>query len=622
MGKKDTELKPASRRVQNQKLIDLRSAVPPNLPLKYFRGTFAAIERLLAIDKINAIHRSIPTNTDLNNFCRASLDALGVDYNGTDQELSNIPANGPLVMVANHPFGGIEGIILAELLLNVRPDVRILGNYLLTQIPALRPSIIAVDPVNPKKAAITNARALKKALDWVCGGGALLAFPAGEVSHFNLKATGIIDPPWSPHIAKIVLKAKAKVLPVHIHGRNTAWFNIMGMIHPRLRTMMLLREMTNKRGATIQLTIGKSIPWRKLTDFNTPQQVVAYLRLSTDLLKHRRDKKTKRSFIPLPSTPKKCKQKPIIAPISQVRLAREVASLPENNRLVNQKAFRVYITTAERSPAIMREIGRLREISFRDAGEGTGQSLDIDGYDDRYLQLFLWNSAAQEIVGAYRIGQTDTILQTAGPSGLYSTKLFNYKPQFYDRIDNSLELGRSFIRTEYQRKFGCLAMLWRGIGEFVARNCRYRHLFGPVSISQNYHTISKNLMVAFLLHNSMDPNLAPMVKPRKPFKIKKFINHTAPFTMLEKNAIDEISMLVSKIEKDNKGVPTLIKHYLKLSGRFLAFNLDKTFANVIDGLVWVDLIKTDPKLLKRFMGRQGVNTFYAYHEPDGVTKAA
>jgi len=183
-------------------------------------------------------------------------------------------------------------------------------------------------------------------------------------------------------------------------------------------------------------------------------------------------------------------------------------------------------------------------------------------------------------------------------------------------------LGRSFIRTEYQKKFGCLAMLWRGIGEFVARNCRYRHLFGPVSISQDYHTISKNLMVAFLSHNTMDPQLSPMVKPRKRVKIRKSINRSTPFNLLAKNAIEEISMLVSKIEKDDKGVPTLIKHYLKLNGQFLAFNLDKAFADVIDGLVWVDLLKTDQKLIERFLGAEGTQAFYTYHNPETATQAA
>jgi hypothetical protein len=270
----------------------------------------------------------------------------------------------------------------------------------------------------------------------------------------------------------------------------------------------------------------------------------------------------------------------------------------------------------------MLEIGRLREISFRDVGEGTGQSLDIDGFDAHYLQLFLWNSQAQEIVGAYRIGRSDRILQSLGPAGLYSTTLFDYKPRFFDHLSQTLELGRSFIRTEYQKKFGCLAILWRGIGEFVARNCQYRYLFGPVSISQDYHTISKNLMVAFFNHHTMDPDLSPMVKPRKPVKIKKSERLSSPLGMLGKNAIEEISMLISKIEKDNKGVPTLIKHYLKLNGQFLAFNLDKDFANVIDGLVWVDLLKTDEKLIERFLGAQGLRDFHAFHDADAETNVA
>jgi putative hemolysin len=622
MGMKDAEQKSVWQSDYDRKLIDLRAALPDGMTGKYFRTVLPVIEQVLAIDKINTIHQSIPAGLEVKDFCRAGLEGLGVDYAVTDQELSHVPVKGPLVMVANHPFGGLEGIILAELLLGIRPDVRILGNYLLKQIPTLHPSIIAVDPFNPKTAAMANARALKKAVDWVSGGGALLTFPAGEVAHINLKSAAVIDPPWSPHIAKIILKAKAKALPVHVHGRNSALFNMMGIIHPRLRTMMLPREMTNKQGATIQLTLGQSIVWHKLKDFKTSEEMTAFLRLTTDLLKYRNPPKSKWHSIPVPHLPKKHRLAPIIAPVPTPQLIKEVACLPESSRLVNQKEFCVYITTKGRSPAIMREIGRLRETSFRDVDEGTGQRLDVDKYDDYYQQLFLWNHHTREIAGAYRIGQTDIILPKYGPSGLYSSTLFNYKPQLFDHLNNSLELGRSFIRTEYQKKFGCLAMLWRGIGELVARNCRYRYLFGPVSISQNYHTISKNLMVAFLRHNSMNPHLSPLVTPRKPVKIHRPNKGTTPISLLDKYAIEEMSMLVSKIEKDNKGVPTLIKHYLKLNGEFLAFNLDKTFANVIDGLIWVDLMKTDPKLLERFMGPHGIKDIYAYHDPDGATAAA
>ena len=308
--------------------------------------------------------------------------------------------------------------------------------------------------------------------------------------------------------------------------------------------------------------------------------------------------------------------------VPKPQLLFEIQSLAAAERLVDQKGFSVFVTTAERSPVIMREIARLREISFREVGEGTGLSMDMDGFDDHYLQLFLWNNCAQEIVGAYRVGQTDTILSQKGTAGLYSTTLFNYKPQFFAHMDNALELGRSFIRTEYQRKFGCLSLLWRGIGEFVARNPRYRYLFGPVSISQDYHTISRNLMVAFLSRHSMDPHMARLVKPRRPVRLLNSVRRATPFSMLEKDAIEDISMLVSEVEADSKGVPTLIKHYLKLNGQFLAFNLDKAFADAIDGLIWVDLLKTEPRLVERFLGASGALGFYRLHKPEPLVRAA
>lgn len=607
---------------QSGKLIDLNAAMSGKAPKGLLNLFVPAAEHLLAIDKINRIHQNCPADIDAKAFCRFCLAQLGVQYAVTDEEVAAIPDKGPLVMMANHPFGGMEGIILAKILLHVRPDVRILGNYLLKNIPALAPLIIPVDPINPRKSAVANARALKSSMDWVSDGGALLTFPSGEVSHFNLRSGKVTDPPWSPHVARMVTKTRAKVLPVHIRGRNSLFFNAMGLIHPRLRTMLLPREMVNKKGTTIQLTIGRPIHWRKLSDFNSAEEVADFLRLSTELLQHRKVNPTKWPQIKLPRPTRNRSLKPIIASVPTDQLLEEIQALPESAHLVTQKEFRVYLTTADQSPWIMKEIGRLRETSFRDVGEGTGKSLDIDTFDAHYLQLFLWNSETREIVGAYRIGQTDRILASIGPSGLYSTTLFNYKPPFFDHLGNTLELGRSFIRTEYQRKFGCLAVLWRGIGEFVARNCQYRHLFGPVSISQNYHTISKNLMVAFLIHNTMNPVLSPMVKPRKPVKLKKSVRRSTPLGILEKNAIEEISMLVSEIEKDNKGIPTLIKHYLKLNGQFLAFNLDKDFANVIDGLVWVDLLKTEEKIVERFLGAQGLRDFFAYHDSDAANRAA
>lgn len=604
------------------KLIDLESVLRDKPYVGLLRSLIGPAENMLAINKINKIHCALPANGSVGDFCRSSLKALDIEYALTEQELDSIPASGPLVMVSNHPYGGIEGIILAEVLLQVRPDVRILGNYLLTYIPALASHIIPLDPMNPKKSARFNARGLKQAINWVANGGALLTFPAGEVSHLQLRNARIEDAPWSPHIAKLILKTKAKALPVYTHGRNSILFNLMGTIHPRLRTLLLPREMTNKTESLIQLSVGSSIGWRKLSEFETLPKAAEFLRLNTYFLKHRIA--DKRRWIPLPIPHKSIAKarKPIIAPVPKARLVREVRSLDLADRLVDQKGYSVYATTAERSPSIMREIGRLREASFRDVSEGTGLSLDIDAFDDHYIQIFLWNNATQEIAGAYRMGQSDRILPQSGTEGLYTSTLFKYKPHFLSHLNQALELGRSFIRTAYQRKFGCLSILWRGIGEFVARNTQYRYLFGPVSISKDYHTISRNLMVAFLSHYAMDQKMARLVTARRPVKKLKSVQRTVPFNLLEKDALEDISMLISEVENDNKGVPTLIKHYLKLNGQFLAFNLDKDFANVIDGLIWVDLLKTDPKIIARFLGPQGTIDFHHRHDPKLRIQAA
>jgi putative hemolysin len=306
------------RPIKNLSIFDPRYPLSP--PWRLFSGLIGPAEYFLALDKINAIHRSMPQEIPAGEFCRHILKELNIDYSLTEEELSGIAACGPLVMVANHPFGGVEGIILTEILLQIRADVRILGNYLLTHIPALAPLIIPVDPFNPRKSVRSNARSLKTALQWVARGGALLAFPAGEVSHLSLPSARITDGPWSPHIAGLILKAKAKALPVYIHGRNSVLFNFMGIIHPSLRTILLPREVINESASLIELTMGKSINWRKLADFRSHQKAAEFLRFSTYLLKHRKEAVHRRGATSIPQLRKIKARKPIIAPVPKSQL--------------------------------------------------------------------------------------------------------------------------------------------------------------------------------------------------------------------------------------------------------------------------------------------------------------
>lgn len=237
----------------------------------------------------------------------------------------------------------------------------------------------------------------------------------------------------------------------------------------------------------------------------------------------------------------------------------------------------------------------------------------MDVFDSHYLHLFLWNHRRRELAGAYRLGLTDQILQAMGPEGLYSHQLFRYKSSFLTHLGQSIELGRSFIRPEYQKQFSCLSLLWRGIGEFIARCPSYRLLFGPVSISQAYAEVSRRLLVQFLTARKFAPDLADMVRPRCPYRAGAIAGLPKSDLHAAFQDIDDVSLLISTLEEDAKGVPVLLRQYLKLNGRLISFNVDKAFSRVVDGLFLVDLRHTDPRLLTRFMGPEGAARFTGFH---------
>lgn len=262
---------------------------------------------------------------------------------------------------------------------------------------------------------------------------------------------------------------------------------------------------------------------------------------------------------------------------------------------------------------MLRELGRLREITFRGSEEGTGTPCDLDRFDREYLHLFIWNREKREIAGAYRLGQADVLLNRHGLKGLYTRTLFKYQRRLLNQINPALEMGRSFVRPEYQRSFTSLLLLWRGIGEFVVRNPRYKALFGPVSINREYQSLSKQLMVSFIRLNNFEDALSQCVRPRKPFKMPYPRGYDLTLTSSVIRDVDGISSLIAEIENDHKGIPVLLKQYIKLGGKILAFNRDPDFSDVLDGLIYVDLSKTKPRLLARYMGKEGTQSFLAYH---------
>lgn len=567
-------------------------------------------ERVLAFPALNAVHRRATASGDERPFCERALAALDVRLDVSDDDLARIPRNGPLLVVANHPFGGLDGLALLTLIKRVRPDVRILANHLLAMIPELRDQSVFVDPYGGDGAVARNLGSMRAAMRFIRGGGALAVFPAGEVSGPDPRTGEVADIGWNPFIARLIRGGETSVVPVFFAGRNSALFQWAGRLHSRLRSLLLPRELLRQRGRRLDVRIGQPITPSKLKQFESDEELAAYLRVRTYVLAGRAVKQGSVEAVPA----KAVRTGDAIAVTESADLvAAEIEALPPENQLASSGALRVVIGHAYQFRTTLREIGRLREITFRRVGEGTGRPRDLDTFDQHYLHLLVWHSQRREIVGSYRLGLTDQILGNRGKAGLYTSTLFDFKDELLKQISPAIELGRSFVRPEYQKDYAPLMLLWRGIALFVSRNPQYRRLFGPVSISNEYQSLSRQILVAFLRQNVLAPDLAKWVIPRNPPKHwpgRAWSSRLAATTVKTIEVVDE---LVGEIETERAGMPVLLRQYLRLNAKLLGFNVDPEFGDVLDGLMLVDLLDVDRAILTRYMGRENLAALYGFH---------
>ncbi len=564
--------------------------------------------RLTCLERINQVYAQAAAAADQWEFLAALLQTLQVDYQVDEGDWRRIPSAGPLVVVANHPFGGVEGIILPALLGQVRRDVKLVANYLLRQVAELHDLFIYVDPFGTHQSPRASLAGLREAVAWLQQGGVVAIFPAGEVSHLHWSTKTVTDPVWSPTVAWLLRKSRAAVLPVFFAGHNGPLFQVLGLLHPLVRTLLLPREALNKSGRTIQVKIGQVIAPTTLDQVGDAAAVTDYLRLRTYLLQGHFAKALRlRRLHPLPQTRRLTEQ--IMAPVAAGELAQEVNRLPASQLLLASGSQRVYWAEAGQIPRLLQELGRLREITFRKVGEGTGRALDLDRFDAHYRHLFVWNQTTQEVVGAYRIGKVDEILASHGRSGLYTATLFDFAPPFLASLQPALELGRSFVRPEYQKNYGALLLLWQGIGRLLVQEPHYRYLFGPVSISNAYSEFSQGLLATWLSMHTFLPELAQYIRPKNPFQLRPEWDKEVRLALAGTRGVEDLSALLADLNPQRQGVPVLLRHYLKLGGKILGFNRDPDFNNALDGLILVDLWQTRPAVLQRYMGKEGYLQF-------------
>ncbi|WP_423128259.1 GNAT family N-acyltransferase [Gaoshiqia sp. Z1-71] len=564
-------------------IVNPKDILRANPYLAYLGGENLAkfIMYVLRFNKLNKIYGQIADKQGVE-FIDELIKVLEISYEFDAAELKRIPKSGPFIVVSNHPFGGLDGILLIKILSQVRPDIKVLANFLLKRIEPMSDFFLAVNPFESRKADKPSFSGLKNAIEHLHRGGGMCIFPAGEVSSFD-GTNKISDRQWQYPVLKFIKKANVPVVPVYFSGKNSRLFHLIGLIHPNLRTVKLPSELLNKKKKPVKVRIGSPITIADQNNFGEIYQFGRYLRAKTYSLCGNMEVKRFFNYSLKPHA----KPEPIVPPVDQEKITEEIKEAGDT-LLFRLKNFAVYCSPSRKIPNILTEIGRLREITFREVGEGTNRGIDLDEFDLYYHQLFIWDEDAQRIVGAYRIGKGDDILHEFGARGFYLQSLFRMKEGFEPILKQALELGRSFVVKDYQRQPMPLFMLWKGILYFLLKNPEYRYLLGPVSISNNYSKISKELIITFIMFRHFDWNLAPLVAPRRAFKFKSQ-DPNINVIMENLDDINKLDRFIGDVDELNTGLPVLLKKYIKLGAKIVGFNVDPKFNNCLDGLILLDV---------------------------------
>lgn len=539
------------------------------------------IMKVLKLDQVNQLYENAYCD-DPNEFIDRILDQVGVQYKVRPEELERIPKEGAFIAVSNHPYGGIDGLILMRLLGGQREDAKVMANYLLERIIPLRPYILPVNPFDPNQSRESSMSGMKLMLSHLRDGHPLGIFPAGEVS--SLHKNHITDRQWNKSALKLMQRAEVPIVPIYFKGRNSVLFHLVGMINPAFRTAKLPSELLNKQDRTVEVRIGTPIKIKEQQQFKDVDQFGRYIRSRTYALGSALE--VRRFFKNRPFRNKKIE--PIQEPQDPKLIAKEMRSLGDH-WLFDSSNFSVYSAPSHRIPNVLKEIGRLREITYRQVGEGTNHALDLDEFDLYYHQLVIWDREAEKIVGGYRIGLGKDIMHTLGIRGFYLFQLFKLKRPLRPLMEESLELGRSFIIEEYQRKPLPLFLLWKGILVFLLKNPGYRYLTGPVSISNQFSGFSKGVLIEFLKKDFYNGDLAKHIRPRKKFRVNpKDVDINILLESSQKD-LSKLDKIIQDIEPMGLKLPVLFKKYIKQNARIVGFNLDPKFNNALDGMMILDI---------------------------------
>lgn len=573
-----------------------------------FLGTFAgwSLMKILRISKLNAIY---DRNKHLEGiaFLDAILSEFKVNFEISEEDLKKIPKDGAFITISNHPLGGIDGILLLKLLLEQRSDYKIMANFLLNKIKPLSPYIMPVNPFENRKEVQSSVIGFKQAIAHLRNGNPLGLFPAGEVSTTCRKGQMAIDKTWNKAAIKLIKKANVPIIPVYFHAKNSSLFYELSKWNDTLRTAKLPSELLTQKNRTIHIRVGRLISPKTQDEFDDLDEFNQFIRKKTYVLSNvvgQNNKQEKSKPLSMLRVGKKGRKSnknpdPIIDPKCPTLLEQEVESLRDKKvRLINHNEYEVFLAKSQDIPNILQEIGRLREVTFREVGEGTNLSHDLDEYDTYYRHLFLWDNQTKKIAGAYRMGLASDFFSIYGIDGFYTHSLFRYEPELYKMMSETIEMGRAFVVKEYQQKPMPLFLLWKGIAQTTLRFPEHKYLLGGVSISNQFSDFTKSLMIEFMKSNYYDPYVAQYVKPKKEYKAN-LKDADVDFIFDETKAdLNKFDRVIDELEPENLRLPVLIKKYIKQNARVIAFNVDPHFNNAVDGLMYIRIANLPESTIK------------------------
>ncbi|CCG54442.1 Putative hemolysin [Flavobacterium indicum GPTSA100-9 = DSM 17447] len=564
-----------------------------------FLGTFSGW-LLMKILKISTLNKIYDRNKHLSEveFLNAILDEFQIKFEIPEEDLKRLPKDGAYITISNHPLGGIDGILLLKLMLEREPNFKIIANFLLHRIEPMKPYIMPVNPFENHKDSKSSVIGIKETLRHLSDGKPLGIFPAGEVSTYK-DGKLIVDKPWEEGALKIIKKANVPVVPIYFHAQNSKLFYTLSKINDTLRTAKLPSELLTQKDRIIKVRIGKPISVNEQAEYKEIPEFGEFLRKKTYMLSNAFEEESKLQ-LPKLSSPKPPKQ--IVKPANHDQILEEIKVLKEgDHRLLQSKNYQVFLTTTEKIPNILHEIGRLREITFRAVGEGTNEAIDLDNYDNYYHHMFLWDDEAQVIAGAYRMGLGSSIFEKHGIEGFYLHELFRFEPELYKMMSQSIEMGRAFIISEYQQKPMPLFLLWKGIVHTTLRYPEHKYLIGGVSISNQFSEFSKSLMIEFMKSHYWDPFVAQYVHPKKEYKVKlKDADKDFVFNETEAD-LNKFDKIIDEVEPGDLRLPVLIKKYIKQNARVVSFNVDPLFNNSVDGLMYIKIADLPESTVKPVM---------------------